>query len=117
MVLDLTFLQPNNKVGHIRVEANRELTFFAINNGIMQYTTIEHLKINPAGIVKEFPDLEGKPIPEIKAEGIRRLKEHVKALSSLKAIQDYLREDLEKKHGWKLLMIRRKGFRDEKVPP
>jgi len=110
--MDLTFLK-DAEVVVLRV-MGKEVYFAKIVGGIPKYTPIEGLRLNPTGIVEEFPDLKGKPIEEIKKEGVKRFKQHIKSLNSLKEIRDYLQKDLEK-HGYKLIMIHRKGFRPERV--
>jgi hypothetical protein len=108
----LTFLR-GTEVSLIRVTENQIL--FARNvRGQPMYSTIEGLRLNPTTIVKEFPDLKGKSIDTIKKEGIKRFKEHISKLKSEQAIEDYLKKDLAK-HGHKLIMRQKQGFRPEKV--
>lgn len=101
----------------IRIEG-RSVYFSQVVGGVPQYTTIEGLKLNPATVVEEFPDLKGKPIKEIKKEAIKRFKEHIQTLESEFQVMNYLKGDL-KKHGYKPLMYQKTGwrpikFKDEK---
>lgn len=113
-MIDLTFLQPNSQIVHIKVASNKELTFYIVQAGFVQYTTIEGLKLNPTTIVEKFPDLAGKPIGEIRAEGIKRFKEHIAQLATFDAIKEYLKQDLGQ-FGWKLILEQRKGWRARHV--
>ena len=75
---------------------------------------IEGLNLSPSGVVKEFPELEGKPISEIKREGIKRFKEKIKNMKTVYEIRDYLISDL-KKYGYEPYMWRRKGHRPVRI--
>lgn len=110
--MDLTFIKGTEPIV-VRVKG-RELYFAKVQGGRTMFAPIEGLRLNPAGIVKEFPDLEGKPIIEIKKAAIKRFKEHIKSLNSLNDIRNYLQKDLVK-HGYKLIMVQRNGFRPERV--
>ena len=97
----------------ITVYPNKTLRFAQMKSGIPMYSMIEGLRLDPSGIVKEFPDLEGKPIPEMKRTAIKRFKEHIKNLNTIEEVKQYLKSDLIK-HGYKLIMSQRKGFRPQK---
>ena len=75
---------------------------------------IEGIKLNIAGILKEFPDLKGKPEAEIKQEAIRRFKEKVKTMKNENEIKDYIIEEFTKKLGYTLMLIKKEGFRAKK---
>ena len=108
----LTFIK-GTEITVIRING-RHLYFNQMVRGVPMMSTIEGLKLNPATIVKEFPDLEGKPLNEIRREAIRRFKERIEKMNSEAEIMDYLRMDLEK-HGYKLIMMQRQGFRPVRV--
>ncbi len=91
-----------------------KLFFNTFSNGLIQRSDIDGLKLNPAGIVKEFPDLEGKPIPEMKREAINRFKEKFKKIKNKKDQISYLKEELLKV-GYELKMIQEPGHRDRRV--
>lgn len=118
-MLDLTFAvmkdgtQQTTEVVVITVFPNKELRFAMMKQGMAQYSTIEGLRLNPATIIEEFPDLEGQEIPYIRKEGLRRFKDHIKRMESMSMIKEYLKEDLAK-HGYKLIMSQRKGHRPKK---
>ena len=97
----------------ITVYPNKTLVFTKTQGGNVMQAPIEGLKLNPSTIIQEFPDLEGQPAEYVKKEGIRRFKEHIKRMNSMQEITEYLKEDLAK-HGYKLIMSRRKGFRLQK---
>jgi hypothetical protein len=92
----------------------KNLVFGQMKGANPIYTTIEGLKLNPATIIKEFPDLEGKPINEIKKEAVARLKQHIKTMKSEFEIKDYVNNDL-KKHGYKMIMWHKQGWRPIRV--
>jgi len=81
-----------------------------------QTTTIEGLALKKQGILKQFPDLDGKGLSnaELRTEAIKRLKKHIKELGSDDKIKNYLVEEL-KPSGYVLQMIEKRGFRPEKV--
>lgn len=76
---------------------------------------IEGLKLNIAGILKEFPDLKGKPDAEIKQEAIKRFKEKIKNMKTENEVKDYIIEEFTKKLGYTLMLIKRDGFRPTKI--
>ena len=92
----------------------KSITFNQTVNGTPQFTTIEGLRLNPSTIVEEFPDLKGKPLLEIRNEGIKRFKEYISKLPNEMAIKDYLEKDLTK-HGYKMLFYQKGGFRPVKT--
>ena len=88
--------------------------FGEVRAGGTYFAPIEGLKLSIAGILKEFPDLEGKPVEEIKREAIKRFKEKIKSFGSEKEIAEYIVDDLGK-HGYVLKIVQKKGFRPIKV--
>jgi len=79
---------------------------------IGQYTTIEGLKLNRAGVIKEFPDLDDDDEWRLKA--IERFKKHVSKLKTEKEKAKYVAEDLTK-FGYEVIMYQRNGFRPQKT--
>lgn len=74
-------------------------------------STIEGLRLNKSGVLKEFPDLENNE--EWRKIAIERLKEHMKTFSSENDKLDYVKDEL-KKFGWDAQFKQRAGFRPEK---
>jgi len=79
-------------------------------NGIPTYTKLEGLKFSPAGIVKEFPDLKGKPLGEMRVIALKRFKEHLSKMKTEKEVIEYIKYELEKT-GYKLNQIIKPGHR------
>ena len=75
-------------------------------------TDISGLKLNQAGVIKEFPDLEDKE--DWKEQAIQRFKDKIKSLPSENAKMKYIRSDLEK-HGYILKKIQKAGGRVQLV--
>jgi len=90
--------QKGTEVVAIRI-INKQLLFSKVQGGVIKFAPVDSLKLNPAGIVKEFPDLKGVPIPQMKKEAVKRLKIHIKNMKTSKEIMDYLVKDLGK-HGY-----------------
>lgn len=99
-----SFAQERNQVV---VDGNN--LFFIDMNGMT--TTIEGLKIDKIGVVKEFPDLKEDENWKIKA--IERLKEHIKKFKTEKEKMYYIKDELIK-FGHEPILIQRAGFRPQK---
>lgn len=110
--MDLIFRKGTELVA-IRIIGST-LYFSQIMGGHVKYAGIEGLRLSPSGIIKEFPDLKGKPIAAMRKEALKRLKKHIKKMNSEDEIKDYLKTDLAK-YGYKLTIIQKKGFRPIKV--
>lgn len=111
----LTFLEESSGgFVVITLAHNRIQSVGTVSGANTKYSTLEGLRWNIVGMVKEFPDLKGKPVQEIRKKGLKRFKEHLLNLKTENDCIDYLKKDL-KKHGYKLIMKQRKGFRPEKV--
>jgi len=93
---------------------NKQLFFTKWQGGLIKYSPIDNLRLNPAGIVREFPDLKGKPIEEIKRIALQRLKNHIKKKKTKREIMDYLVKDL-KKHGYTFVSYQFPGHRMVRV--
>jgi len=77
-----------------------------------QYTTIEGLRLDKNGVVKEFPDLKGKG--NWKEEAIKRFKENISQMRTETDVAEYLVDDL-KKFGYKPLYWQKSGHRPIKL--
>lgn len=98
----------------IEITGSKDLLFTINQRGMYQVATIKGLKLSPSGIIKEHPDLKGKPLEVIRQQAIIRLKEKIKSFKDYNGIKDYLRDDL-KKHNWTLNLVQRKGHRPIKI--
>jgi len=78
----------------------------------MAWITIDNIKLDYAGVVREFPDLEKRD--DWKEEAIKRFKEKIKELKTEKMRAEYIMEDL-KKHGYIPRFMQRSGFRPETI--
>ena len=78
----------------------------------MGWMTIDNIRLDYAGVVREFPDLKGDD--NWKEEAIKRFREKIKELKTEKMRAEYIMEDL-KKHGYIPRFMQRKGFRPEAI--
>lgn len=76
------------------------------------FATIEGLRLNQAGVIKEFPDLEGKD--NWKEEAIKRFKKKIKQCKNEDERVDYIISDL-KKYGYIPKRKSKSGHRPEKI--
>jgi len=74
-------------------------------------TSIEGLKLSKAGVLIEFPDLEGDK--EWKVKAIDRLKEHLKSIEREEDRLLYVKDELVK-HGYSPLYKQRGGHRPKR---
>jgi len=79
---------------------------------LQQFVDIGGLKLDKAGVIKEFPDL--KDNKEWKEEVIKRFKEKIKKMKTETERVKYVIEDLSK-HGYVPKYIQRAGFRPVKL--
>lgn len=86
-----------------------ELLFYDV--GSQTFTTIEGLKLDLKGVIKEFPELEGND--DWKKIAISRLKEKIKSYNTELEKIYYVKDELIK-YGYKALFIQRAGFRPER---
>lgn len=82
--------------------------------GFRNYVPFECLNLDMSGILKEFPDLNGRTSNEIKQEAIKRFKEHILKLGGEEKIKGYIIYELTSL-GYSLKLIKQEGFRDVKV--
>jgi len=78
------------------------------SDGTTQMATIDGLKLDYDGVVKEYPELKDDREWRIKA--IENFKEKIKELESEKEVAHYVVKDL-KKHGYILKNAQQNGFR------
>lgn len=88
----------------------REVIFTTVENGKVMGGKIEGLNLSIPGILKDHPDLAGKPVEKIRYEGVRRFKEKLFGYPSWEARKNYIRDELEKS-GYKLVMLMLPGQR------
>lgn len=86
-----------------------ELLFSDVSSGII--STIDGLKINKSGVLKEHPDL--KDDEEWRKKAIARLKEHVRKMETEEQKIDYVKDELVK-FGWEAKHKQRAGHRPKK---
>jgi hypothetical protein len=96
----------------ILVKVEGHTITFSTSNQLGTYSTIDGLRLNHAGVIKEHPDLKERE--DWKAEAVKRFKEKIKSFDSEDKIVDYLIYDL-KKYGYVAKFKQRKGHRREAV--
>lgn len=72
------------------------------------FVPFENLHLDKAGVVKEFPDLDGDE--QWRQKAIERFRAEMKKLGSENKVADYIINDL-KKYGYKAIAKQRQGFR------
>ena len=97
------------EIVEVRVDNNNIL--FRNNDSNGMFTTIEGLKLNKVGVIKEFPDLKDNENWQNIAR--ERFKEKIKTMNTEMERANYIIEELEN-HGYKKLYMQRKGFRPQK---
>jgi hypothetical protein len=106
-MIDLIFYF-GTEIVFIRIEGTN--IRFANSNQGNQWATIDGLKFDYQGVVKEYPDLKDKQ--DWKDESLRRFKEKIKAMTKEEQICEYIVEDL-KMHGYTPKFKQKAGFRRE----
>lgn len=101
------YFQSGGDVQLVIVDGNN-LMFCDSNRTI---TTIEGLRFNYVGVVKEFPNLENDE--EWKKKAIERFKEHIKKMETEREKLYYIKDELEK-FGYVSLYKQVVGFRPQK---
>lgn len=96
---------------HIFVRVQNCDCFFRTQQSSV-YATIDGLKLDRAGAIKEFPEL--KDDSDWKNKVINKFKEKMKQLTTEKERAEYLMSDLIK-YGYKPLYIQKQGFRAVKL--
>lgn len=77
-----------------------------------QMASIDGLKLDKSGVIREFPDLANNN--NWREEAVKRFKEKIMALDSEEAISIYIIEDL-KKYGYKPYYKQIAGHRKERI--
>ena len=106
-MIDLIF-EFGSEYTFVRVQGSN--IFFRTQES-QSYGTIDGLKLDYTGTIREFPDLETNK--EWKKEAIKRLKEKIKKMKDEKERAKYVIEDLSK-HGYKIHTMQVNGFRPVK---
>jgi len=108
----IALVDPSGNAVVFSIAHNRIININITDRGLVhQVSKIEQLNLNPATIVKEFPDLRGQSIEDIKREGVKRFYEHISKMKSENELKDYIVNDLTKKHGYKCMGFQKDGFR------
>jgi len=76
------------------------------------FATIDGLKLDKKGVIKEHPDLDGRD--DWRPEAIKRLKEKMRLLANEYTRMEYIISEL-KKVGYTPLVLQKKGFRPTKI--
>ena len=98
------------EIVEVRVDNNNILFRNNATNGM--FATIDNIKLNKLGVIKEHPDLkDNEDWQNIARE---RFKEKINNMKTEMERADYIIEDL-KKFGYKPLYRQRKGFRVERL--
>jgi hypothetical protein len=108
-MIDL-FFQFGNEFILVKVDGSN-VRFGSSEQG-SQLATIDGLKLDYLGVVKEFPDLEDNP--GWKRIATERFKENIKRMNNEDEVSNYIINDL-KKYGYIPKLKQRKGFRVEKI--
>lgn len=74
-------------------------------------TTIEGIKLDKSGVLREFPDLKGKE--DWRKLAIKRFKEHIKKMPNEMEAMTYVKNELIKQ-GYSPLFYQRAGHRPKK---
>ena len=96
----------------IEVRVDKNNIQFRNNQSNGMFTTIEGLKLNKVGVIKEFPDL--KDNEEWQSIARQRFKDKIKTMKTEMERANYIVEDL-KKYGYKPMYRQRQGFRVERI--
>ena len=96
----------------IKINVNGDKVYFQTGTTGFSMATIENLRIDKNGTIKEFPDL--KDNPEWRSIAVSRFKEKMENMKTEEERVTYLINDL-KKFGYKPMYKQRTGFRVEKI--
>ena len=106
-MIQLGFVNPQTQAVIFEVNIHTEDRITKITSykdGLPTYTKLEGLKFSPAGILKQFPDLKDKEIPEMKRIALQRFKKHLQKMETERELCKYITEELTKT-GYKLRQI------------
>jgi hypothetical protein len=76
------------------------------------FVSIEGIRLDKKGVIKEFPDLKDKD--DWRQQAIERFKEKMKGIETEKGQAEYIMEELVK-YGYKPLYLQKEGFRPIKL--
>jgi len=108
----IALVDPSGKAVVFSVAHNKIININITDRGLVhQAQKIEQLNLNPATIVKEFPDLRGQSVEDIKREGVRRFYEHISKMKTEEELKNYIVDDLTRKHGYNCIGFQKDGFR------
>ena len=113
-MIDIMFQKGSDKT-LVRIN-NKTLKFAKVQGSYLLFSDIEGIKFSIAGILKEFPDLEGKGNEEILKVGKQRFMSHIESMNSEEEVKKYIIGDL-RKHGFLPLYTQRKGQRIQRWQP
>ena len=90
-----------------------KVNFSNSQTGYQVAVPIDMVKLDIRGIVKEFPDLKGRPEEVMRKEAIARFKDNIRGMRSEGSRKKYIINEFEKM-GYSLKMIHKRGFRPTK---
>lgn len=106
--MDLTF-QAGSGAVIARVLGKRLFFIQYVNNSPVMFP-LEKINFPKEGMLKEFPDLEGREYNEMKNIAVERIREHLGKMNTEKEVEEYIKKELEG-IGCKLIMKSKPGFR------
>jgi hypothetical protein len=95
----------------IEVRVNDKSVYFR-NSASPNFGSIDTLKLDKSGVIKEFPDLKDKDNWASEARG--RFREKINDLKTEEARIKYIIDDLSK-FGYKPMYMQKQGFRPRKI--
>lgn len=95
---------------YVKIVVDGNNVYFSDSSG--RSSTIEGLKLDKAGVTREFPDL--KDSENWKEEAIKRFKTKVASFNNEDEKMDYVIKDLEKQF-YKPIFQQKQGFRLRKL--
>lgn len=93
----------------VRIKDNN--VFFKTQNS-QQFGDIDGIKLNKAGVIKEFPDLKDKE--DWQKQARERFKKKIKSLKTENEQMKYVIEDL-RNYGYKPYAMQKQGFRPVRI--
>lgn len=97
---------------HIFVRVHGNAITFSSHQQQKGGASLQDLKLNKEGVIKEFPDLKDSPL--WREEAIYRFKEKIKSLKTEHSKIQYIIGEL-KPHGYKVIATQKDGFRPVKI--
>jgi hypothetical protein len=96
----------------VEVRINDKTCLFKDSQHGGAFATIDSIKLDKHGCIKEFPDLKDKK--DWREKTLERFKKKIKGLKSEEKRMKYIIEDLTK-YGYKPLWFQQSGFRPIKI--